>query len=103
MTVSPFVLQAKGNRVVCCMHPDAAGICCRVNNLADYREMNYKVRCCCLVLRVTVYIFPPLAVNSLQHPLILKVHRDAPRKRCCVQAHAYRAQVFAMVNGKPFV
>ncbi|CDJ39527.1 eukaryotic initiation factor-2B gamma subunit, putative [Eimeria tenella] len=42
---NPPPRPAKGNRVVCCIHPEAAGICCRVNNLADYREMNNKFCC----------------------------------------------------------
>lgn len=42
---NPPPRPAKGNLVVCCMHPEAAGICCRVNNLADYREMNSKFCC----------------------------------------------------------
>ncbi|OEH73671.1 eukaryotic initiation factor-2b gamma [Cyclospora cayetanensis] len=45
---NPPPRPAKGNRVVCCMHPDSAGICCRVNNLNDYREMNNKMRDCVL-------------------------------------------------------
>ncbi|PFH34896.1 putative eukaryotic initiation factor-2B, gamma subunit [Besnoitia besnoiti] len=32
----------KGNKVVFALHPDCAGICCRVNNLHDYYEMNMK-------------------------------------------------------------
>ncbi|KAL8432753.1 hypothetical protein ACSSS7_004377 [Eimeria intestinalis] len=42
---NPPPRPAKGNRVVCCMHPEAAGLCCRVNNLSDYREMNMKFCC----------------------------------------------------------
>ncbi|KAL8270470.1 hypothetical protein Esti_005617 [Eimeria stiedai] len=42
---NPPPRPAKGNRVVCCMHPEAAGLCCRVNNLNDYREMNLKFCC----------------------------------------------------------
>ncbi|CDJ52826.1 eukaryotic initiation factor-2B gamma subunit, putative [Eimeria brunetti] len=42
---NPPPRPAKGNRVVCCIHPEAAGICCRVNNLDDYREMNNKFCC----------------------------------------------------------
>ncbi|CDJ56867.1 eukaryotic initiation factor-2B gamma subunit, putative [Eimeria maxima] len=42
---NPPPRPAKGNRVVCCIHPEAAGICCRVNNLADYREMNNRFCC----------------------------------------------------------
>ncbi|KFG31697.1 putative eukaryotic initiation factor-2B, gamma subunit [Toxoplasma gondii p89] len=32
----------KGNKVVFALHPDCAGICCRVNNIHDYYEMNMK-------------------------------------------------------------
>ncbi|PHJ24926.1 eukaryotic initiation factor-2b gamma [Cystoisospora suis] len=32
----------KGNRVVFAKHPESAGVCCRVNNLHDYYEMNMK-------------------------------------------------------------
>lgn len=38
-----FSVQRKGNRVVFARHPDSAGVCCRVNNLHDYYEMNMKV------------------------------------------------------------
>ncbi|KAL8424287.1 hypothetical protein Efla_002905 [Eimeria flavescens] len=42
---NPPPRPAKGNLVVCCMHPEAAGLCCRVNNLSDYREVNLKFCC----------------------------------------------------------
>ncbi|CDI74873.1 eukaryotic initiation factor-2B gamma subunit, putative [Eimeria praecox] len=57
---NPPPRPAKGNRVVCCIHPEAAGICCRVNNLADYREINNKF--CCGRLDELRSVFPDWAL-----------------------------------------